>query len=81
MPTSIRLGRDMEKKLNEAKDMLNMSKTEIIRRSLNEFLSKVFTLKRPYKVYKTLLPQIPGSGKGNLSVASPKEVRKRIKGN
>ncbi len=82
MPISLRLDRELEKKITHATKQLNITKTEIIRRSLKRYLSEVAESTEPnfsYTVYHLLEEKIPDSGHGYLSINHRSEVLKRVK--
>ncbi|MFQ5674864.1 MAG: hypothetical protein ACE5G1_03120 [bacterium] len=81
MPMSLRLERELEKKIIQAAKRLNVNKTEIIRRSLKKYLSELAENTEPnvsYAIYQTFEEKIPGSGHGSLSVHHREEVLKRL---
>jgi hypothetical protein len=81
MPISLRLGKGLEKRVNQTARSLHINKSEIIKRSLEKYLSELSETERIslYSLYQRLEDRIPGSGHGSLSMDHRKEVLKRIK--
>lgn len=81
MPMSLRLGNELEKKVEQAAKKFNVKKTEIIRRSLTRYLSEISGTEPnfPYSLYRKIEKEIPGSGDGSLSINHKREVLKKIK--
>jgi hypothetical protein len=82
MPISLRLERDIEERVNQTAHLLRISKTEVIKRSLQKFLSELNMQGKAsfYDLYMKLEGEVPGSGHGFLSVEHRKEVLQRIRG-
>lgn len=82
MPISLRLERDIEERINQTAHFLRISKTEVIKRSLQKFLSELNMEGKAsfYDFYMKLECEVPGSGHGLLSVDHRKEVLQRIRG-
>ncbi|ODS32355.1 MAG: Ribbon-helix-helix protein, copG family [Candidatus Scalindua rubra] len=83
MPMSLRLDKELEKKITQISKRLNVNKTEIIRRSLNKYLSEIAEIDKnlSHFIYRKLEKSIPGSAHGRLSINHSSEVLKRIKKN
>ncbi len=81
MPISVRLDKGLEEKIVQATKLLHVSKTEVVRRSLEKYLSELQTGGRStlFSVYRRFEDRIPGSGQGTLSIDHRTEVLKRIK--
>lgn len=81
MPISLRLERDLEERVNRTAHLLRISKTEVIKKSLQKFLSEINMEDKAsfYDFYKQLEGEVPGSGHGSLSVDHRKEVLLRLK--
>lgn len=81
MPISLRLEKGIEERIVQATKMLYTTKTEVIKRAVQKYLSEL-SLEAPsvYSIYQSLEKRIPGSGHGTLSIDHRKEVLKRIKG-
>ncbi len=81
MPISLRLERDLEERINRTAHLLRISKTEVIKKSLQKFLSEINMEGKAsfYDFYMQLEGEVPGSGHGSLSVDHQKEVLLRIK--
>lgn len=81
MPLSIRLDKETEEQLNQVAKRLKLNKTELIRKSLKEYLVKILSeeTSSPYEIYARNYSEIYGSGKGNLSLNHREELIKRIK--
>ena len=81
MPISLRLGKGLEEKINQATEVLHTTKTEVIKRAVQKYLSELYREATPiYSLYQSMEKKIPGSGHGTLSIDHRKEVLKRIKG-
>lgn len=79
MPISLRLGKGVEEKIVQATKMLHTTKTEVIKKAVQKYLSELSLESPPiYSIYQSLEKRIPGSGHGTLSVDHRKEVLKRI---
>lgn len=78
MPISVRLDKETEKKLEKAKAELNISKTAIIKRSLDDFFAKISSSKEPYQKYEEFQGKIPSSNDGTLSI-SKRKVKEKIR--
>lgn len=74
MPISIRLNQELEKNLNQVSVRLKITKTSIIKKLLEDYLSKISEVDKhyPYQYYQKLYHHIPGSGDGSLST-SPRD--------
>ena len=81
MPISLRLEKDLEERINRTAHLLHISKTEVIKKSLQKFLLELdFEGKASfYDFYKQFEGKVPGSGHGSLSVEHRKEVFRRIR--
>lgn len=75
MATSLRLNPTLEERVNYMAKRLNITKTEIIKHSLEDYLSKILEFDKhyPYQHYQKIQHLIRGSGDGSLST-SPKSV-------
>ena len=81
MPISLRLEKGIEERIVQATKMLHTTKTEVIKRAVQKYLSELSMEAPPvYSIYQSLEKRIPGSGHGTLSIDHRKEVLKRIKG-
>ena len=80
MPLSVRLDKKTESLLEEAASTLKTSKTEVIKKSLSDYCTRVLTerRKRPYDLIKDLLEN-EGSGRGDLSARSEEILRERFR--
>ncbi len=80
MPISLRLGKGLEERINQATTMLHTTKTEVIKRAVQKYLSEL-NKEAPsvYSLYQSMEKRIPGSGHGTLSIDHRTEVLKRIK--
>lgn len=67
MTLSIRLDQNMEQQLARAAAQSGLSKSEIVKQSLRDYLAKFSPKKTPYELGKDLFDQGPGSGIGDLS--------------
>lgn len=81
MPLSIRLGQELERKITQLAKILKTTKTEIIRHSLEDYLSKILEINKqnPYQCYLKLYSLLPGSSEGSLSVSPRDKILKYIK--
>ncbi len=80
MPLSVRLDKKTESLLEDTASTLKTSKTEVIKKSLSDYCSRVLTerRKRPYDLIKDLLDR-GGSGRGDLSERSEEILRERFR--
>ena len=80
MPLSVRLDKKTESLLEEAASTLKTSKTEVIKKSLSDYCTRVLAerRKRPYDLIKDLLEN-EGSGRGDLSARSEEILRERFR--
>ena len=81
MPISLKLEKEIEKRIVQATKILHTTKTEVIKRAVQQYLSE-FSMEVPpvYSIYQSLEKRIPGSGHGTLSIDHRKVVEKRIAG-
>lgn len=81
IPIGLRLEKGIEERIVQATKMLHTTKTEVIKRAVQIYLSEL-SLEAPpvYSIYQSLEKMISGSGHGTLSIDHRKEVLKRIKG-
>lgn len=75
--TSIRLSKELEEKLNSLSERENMTKSEIIKEALEEYLDNYEQKANPYDLGKELFGKY-GSGKGDLSTSYKKKVRSKV---
>ncbi|OIO42806.1 MAG: hypothetical protein CO148_00875 [Nitrospirae bacterium CG_4_9_14_3_um_filter_41_27] len=82
MPISLRLEKELEERVNRTAHLLRISKTEVIKKSLQKFLSELNMEGKTsfYDFYMKLEGEVPGSGHGLLSVDHRKEVLQKIRG-
>lgn len=81
MPISLRLEKGIEERIVQATKVLHTTKTEVIKRAVQKYLSELYLEAPPlYSIYQSLEKRIPGSGHGTLSIDHRIEVLKRIKG-
>jgi|DewCreStandDraft_4_1066084.scaffolds.fasta_scaffold89710_2 hypothetical protein len=80
MSPSIRLDEKTESLLDQTAFVLQTTKTEIIRRSLLEYCSRILRKKQkpPYELIRDLL-ESEGSGRGDLSEKGEEILRKRFR--
>jgi hypothetical protein len=80
MTLSVRLDKKTESLLEDTASTLKTSKTEVIKKSLSDYCSRVLTerRKRPYDLIKDLLDR-GGSGRGDLSERSEEILRERFR--
>ncbi|MBI4651716.1 hypothetical protein HY745_10630 [Candidatus Desantisbacteria bacterium] len=81
MPISLRLNNELEIEINKTAKKLNISKTEIVRRSLKKYFSENISNEENtvYSIYSKIEKNIPGSGHGLLSINHREEVMKKIR--
>jgi hypothetical protein len=80
MPLSVRLDKKTESLLKQTASTLNISKAEVIKKSLSDYCGRVLTekRKRPYDLIKDLIGK-EGSGRGDLSIKSEEILRERFR--
>lgn len=80
MPISLRLEKDLEEQVKRMAHLLHISKTAVIKKSLQKFLSELNMEGKAsfYDFYMQLEGMVPGSGHGSLSIDHRKEVLQRI---
>ncbi|TVQ27998.1 MAG: CopG family transcriptional regulator [Spirochaetaceae bacterium] len=78
--TSVRLPKDIEKKLEKLSRELNVTKSHLISEALNEYLTRCESPVSPYESGKDLFGRY-GSGDGTLSATYKRRVRDRIREN
>ncbi len=74
---SVRLPKDLEEKLELYALKQKVTKTEIIKKALAEYMEKNSEEKSPYELVENLFGKY-GSGQGDLSVKYKKKVREKI---
>ncbi len=69
MPLSVRLDKETENLLEKTAALLNISKSEIVKKALKKYCGSILNTKKPtpYELTKDLLGS-DGSGRGDLSV-------------
>ena len=75
--TSIRLSNKIEKKLDNVVKFEHLTKSDIIKKALDEFLKKYENQLSPYELGKEVFGKY-GSGKNNLSKDYKKIIKKKI---
>jgi len=74
---TVRLPKEMEKKIEALSQKKLTTKSEIIKEALQEYLEKQENLEKPFDLGKELFGKY-GSGKGNLSIEYKKKVREKV---
>lgn len=67
MTLTIRLDPDLERDLANASAQSGQPKSQIVKRGLREYLSRLPLRRMPYELGADLFDKEPGSGEGNLS--------------
>jgi predicted DNA-binding protein len=75
--TSIRLSKELEEKLDTIAERENITKSEIIKEALEQYLVDYERKANPYDLGKEFFGKY-GSGKGDLSVSYKQKVRQKI---
>lgn len=80
MPTSLRLDMETESLLEETAKVINVSKSEVIKRSLRQYCPIILNeiKKHPYSLIEDLLVD-EGSGMGDLSIKGEEILRERFR--
>jgi hypothetical protein len=78
MPVSIRLGAELEERLARASRKLRVSKTEVIRRSLEAYLTQVEPARTPYELGEGLFAadDSPGS---DVSTSFKRRLKRKLR--
>ncbi len=74
---SVRLSKELEEKIELLSKEENVTKSDIIKEALNEYLISHEKKRSPYDLGEELFGT-HGSGKGNLSKSYKKKVREKI---
>lgn len=74
---SVRLPRELEEKLESVSKSENLTKTDIIKEALEEYIVNIEKSKQPYKLGEDLFGKY-GSGDGTLSRDYKKKVRGKV---
>ncbi|MBW3543791.1 MAG: ribbon-helix-helix domain-containing protein [Planctomycetes bacterium] len=77
MAISLRLNEQLERQLELAARREGLSKSELVRRSLQEFLARRETSRLPWELGQHVFGRY-GSGRGDLSANRKRLVRERI---
>lgn len=74
---SVRLSKELEEKIELISKQENVTKSDIIKEALNEYITDHQKKRSPYDLGNELFGQY-GSGKGDLSKSYKKKVREKI---
>jgi predicted DNA-binding protein len=75
--TSIRLSKELEEKLNSLAERENITKSEIIKEALEEYIIDYEKKANPYDLGEEFFGRF-GSGHGDLSASYKQKVRNKI---
>ncbi len=76
--TSIRLNKELEKSLGQLSEKEGVSKSDIIREALSEYLERKITATTPWELGENKFGKY-GSGRDDLSVNRKKIIREKIR--
>ncbi|MBM4236764.1 MAG: ribbon-helix-helix protein, CopG family [Firmicutes bacterium] len=75
---SVRLPDDLEEKIKILSEKKNLSKSEIVREALQDYMTKDEATEHPYDLGRDLFGQ-HSSGDGNLSETYKKRIKEKIR--
>ncbi|NUM79232.1 ribbon-helix-helix protein, CopG family [bacterium] len=78
MSTTIRLSKETEKKISELAEKENLTKSDIIKNALDQFLNKYYAPPSPYELGMEYFDQY-GSGRTDLSRNRKKILKEKLR--
>lgn len=80
MPISVRVSADLERRVAQAAKEMNITRSEIIVRSLEAYLGGL-ALQSPYELLQDLLPKLPpaSNSKGDKARTYKERIREAVR--